>query len=216
MTTALQARPHLRGWFHSVAFVAAVTLCPIVIVFSPGARGVAAVYTGATIGLFGVSAAYHRFGWGVTTREVLRRVDHSMIFVTIAATYTPIALIALPEGPGKLILGVVWTGAAAGVVTRIAWPDAPRPIVVAAYLTVGWAALLVIDHIWVALGVTGFVLIAVGGLLHSAAAIIYASKRPDPWPRWIGFHEVFHLVGTAAIAIHYVAIATVVLPMATA
>lgn len=207
-------RPHLRGWSHVAACAAAIALCPIVIVFSPGARAAASVYTAGTIGLFGISAAYHRFHWGDRMEAVMKRLDHSMIFIAIAATYTPIAVVALPDGPGSLILRIVWIGAIAGVITQLFWPDAPRPILVTLYITVGWAALLVIDDLWHSLGVAGFVLLMVGGLLHTIGAVVYATRRPNPWPRWFGFHEVFHVFVVAAIAAHYVVVATIALPMA--
>lgn len=210
------ARPRLRGWSHAVAAVVAATLCPVVIVLSPGARAAASVFTAAIIGLFAISALYHRFHWGVRMEAVMKRLDHSMIFVAIAATYTPIAAVALPDGPGSLILRVVWIGAAAGVLTQLFWPHAPRPILVTLYITVGWAALLVIDDIWRALGVAGFILLMAGGLLHTVGAVVYATKRPNPWPRWFGFHEVFHVFVIAAIALHYVVIATIALPKGAA
>jgi hemolysin III len=210
------ARPQLRGWSHAVACIVAVILCPIVIVLSPGARTAAAIFTAAIVGLFGISAAYHRFFWGDRMEAIMKRLDHSMIFVAIAATYTPIAAVALDDGPGSLILKVVWIGAGAGVLTQLFWPHAPRPILVTLYITVGWAALLVIDDIWRALGIAGFVLLLVGGLLHTVGAVVYATKSPNPWPRTFGFHEVFHLFVIAAIAAHYVVVATIALPKGAA
>jgi hemolysin III len=212
----LAPKPRLRGWSHAVAAIAAAALCPIVIVFSPGVRVAAAIYAVATIGLFGISALYHRFRWGPRMHTVLRRLDHSMIFVAIAATYTPIAIAALPSGPGRLILTIAWVGAAIGVGTQLLWPGAPRALTVGLYITVGWAAILVIDDIWRAVGLAGFVLLVVGGLLHTVGAIVYATQRPNPWPRWFGFHEIFHLFVVAAIATHYVLVATIALPMGTA
>jgi hemolysin III len=208
----LAPKPRLRGWSHAVAAIAAVALCPIVIVLSPGARAAAAIYAVATIGLFGTSAVYHRFRWGPRMHTVLRRLDHSMIFVAIAATYTPIAVVVLPPGPGTLMLVVAWTGAAVGVGVQLFWPSAPRGIVVGLYLTVGWAALLVIDEIWHAFGTGGFTLMVIGGLLHTIGAVVYAFQRPDPWPRWFGFHEIFHLFVVAAIATHYVMVTMFALP----
>jgi hemolysin III len=208
----LAPKPRLRGWSHAVAAVVAVVLCPIIIVLSPGARVVAAVHAGATIGLLGVSAVYHRFRWGPRMHTVLRRLDHSMIFVAIAATYTPIAVLVLPPGPGRTILAVAWAGAFVGVATQLLWPTAPRALTVGLYVTVGWAAMLVIDDIWRALGVAGFALMLLGGLLHTAGALVYATRRPDPWPTWFGFHEVFHLFVVAAVATHYVMVAGFALP----
>jgi hemolysin III len=211
----LQPKPRLRGWSHVAACLAAVALCPILIVFSPGARVPASLYGAATIGLFGVSATYHRFRWRERAHSVLRRIDHSMIFVAIAATYTPVAL-ALPDGPGALILSLVWTGAAAGVATQLFWPTVPRGVVVSLYVVVGWAALLVIDDVWRSLGVTGFVLLITGGILHTAGAAVYARQRPNPFPTWFGFHEIFHLFVVAAVATHYVAVGFFALPSAAA
>lgn len=208
----LAPKPRLRGWSHAVAAVAAIVLCPFVIVFSPGARTAATIYAVATIGLFGISATYHRFHWGPRMHTALRRLDHSMIFVAIAATYTPIAMIVLPPGPGGLMLAVAWSGAALGVGVQLLWPTAPRGIVVGLYITVGWAALLVIDDIWHAFGTGGFTLMVVGGLLHTIGAVVYATRRPDPWPTWFGFHEIFHLFVVAAIATHYVMVTVFALP----
>ncbi len=212
----LAPKPRLRGWSHAVAAMAAIALCPIVIVFSPGVRAAAAVHAGATIGLFAISALYHRFWWGPRMHTVLRRLDHSMIFVAIAATYTPIAIAVLPPGPGRLILTVAWVGAAIGVSTQLLWPGAPRALTVSLYIAVGWAAMLVIDDIWHGLGPAGFALLLIGGLLHTTGAVVYATQRPDPWPGWFGFHEIFHLFVVAAIAVHYVMVATIALPKGAA
>ena len=115
-----------------------------------------------------------------------------------------------------MILTVAWVGAAIGVGTQLLWPSAPRALTVALYIAVGWAAMLVIDDIWRAIGLAGFVLLLGGGLLHTAGAVVYATRRPDPWPRWFGFHEIFHLFVVAAIATHYVLVATIALPMGNA
>lgn len=207
----LAPKPHLRGWSHTIAAAAAVALCPLLIVFSAGSRATAALFASATIGLFSVSALYHRFRWGPRSHALLRRIDHSMIFVAIAATYTGIA-ISLPAGPQRLILALVWTGAAAGVLIQLFWSSAPRWLVVGLYVLVGWSALVVIDSIWAALGPGAFALLLIGGCLHTIGATVYATKHPDPWPRWFGFHEIFHLCVVAAVASHYVVVAFVALP----
>ena len=207
-SVAVEVRPLLKGWSHVAAAVAAVALCPILIALSPaGTRAPAAIYAGCVIALFAISGAYHLVEWRPAVHGVLQRLDHSMIFVVIAATYTPIAVVALPEAQGQLILTVVWAGALSGVAVRLAWPHAPRKLLVGLYLVVGWVALLVIVDIWRSLGVAGFVLIIAGGLLHTIGGLVYARKRPDPWPRVFGFHEVFHLFVVAGIACHYVAVA---------
>lgn len=214
-TSADQAsKPKLRGWSHFVAFVAAMTLAPILIVFSPGvaARFVAAEYAYAIAALFGVSALLHRGDWSPKAHLLLRRLDHSMIFVAIASTYTPVALLELPRRTGLILLGVVWTGALLGIASRVLWTNAPYPVIALPYVITGWAAVAVVGDVWDALGVAGFVLIIVGGGLYTLGAIIYALHKPNPWPRWFGYHEIFHLLVIAGAAVHYVAIAFFVLP----
>ncbi len=213
---AAALRPRLRGWFHAAACIAAVTLAPIVIVAAPGGapRGVIALYAGAIVALFGISAVYHRVPWAHRAREIMKTLDHSMIFVAIAATYTPVAAFGLHGDDRLMLLLVVWIGAAVGVASKILWPGAPKALAVATYLAVGWAALLVIDDLWRSLGVAGFVLLIVGGLLYSGGALIYALRNPDPWPRWFGYHELFHVLVIAAAAVHYVAVTFVALPKA--
>lgn len=212
----MTAKPSLRGWSHFVAFIAAVALCPIAIIFAPNGAptAAAAIFSGSVIGLFGVSAAFHRGSWGPRMHTVMQRLDHSMIFVAIAATYTPFAVTALPPGPGRLILWVVWIGASVGVAFRLAWPSAPSALVALAYLAVGWSCLLVIDDLWRSLSAAALVLLLTGGVLHTIGAVVYATKRPNPWPRVFGFHEVFHVFTIAAVACHYVAISVFALPMA--
>lgn len=206
--TAVTVRPLLKGWSHLVAAVAAIALCPILIALSPaGTRGVAGIFSGCVIALFLISGLYHRIQWSPRPHRIMKRLDHSMIFVVIAATYTPIAAVALPQTQGRVILSIVWAGALAGVLLNLLWPSAPRPVIVAPYLIVGWVAIAVIVDIWRALGVAGFILLVSGGVLHSIGAVIYARKRPDPWPTVFGFHEIFHLFVIGGIACHYVVVA---------
>lgn len=206
--TAVAVRPLLKGWSHIIAAVAAVVLCPILIALSPdGTRWPAAVFSIGVIALFTISGIYHRVQWGERAFNFMRRLDHSMIFVVIAATYTPIAAVALPQTEGRLILAIAWAGAVGGVVLHLAWPSAPRAVIVAPYLMIGWVAIIVIADIWRAIGVAGFILMLTGGILHSVGALIYARKWPDPWPTVFGFHEVFHLFVIAGIACHYVLVA---------
>ena len=173
-----------------------------------------AVYAIAVVGVFAVSAAYHRFDWTPQVEALIRRLDHSMIFVFIAATYTPVGFFALEPSSARLVLSVVWSGAALGVIGRVAWLDAPRWLLIAPYPIVGWAALLVIGDVWRGLGVAGSTLLFIGGGLYTLGALIYAFRRPDPWPRWFGYHEIFHLLVIAAVAVHYVAITFFALPLA--
>ena len=208
-------KPKLRGLSHLLAFASAMTLAPILIVISPGVapRFVAAEFGYAIAALFGVSALYHRGNWSPKSRLLLRRLDHSMIFVAIASTYTPVAIYGgLPGRVGPTLLAVVWTGAVVGIITRIAWTKAPYPVIALPYVATGWAAIVVIDDIWNSIGVAGFVLIAVGGACYTLGALLYALHKPNPWPKWFGYHEIFHLLVVAGATLHYIAIAFFVLP----
>ena len=177
-------------------------------------RAVVAVYAVAVVGLFGVSAIYHRFDWTPPVHAIIRRLDHSMIFIFIAATYTPMAFFALEPGAARLVLGVAWSGALLGIIGRVVWLNAPRWVLVAPYPIVGWMAMLVIGDLWQAMGIAGISLLFAGGGMYSVGALIYATRRPNPWPRWFGYHEIFHLLVVAAVAAHYVAIAFFALPLA--
>ncbi len=209
-------KPRLRGRSHEYAFVVAVTLAPMMIVATPGiaARFVTALYVMAIAALFGISALYHRVDWSPAARNRMRRLDHSMIFVAIAGTYTPIAVFALSAGVARVVLVVVWFGALIGIGIRNLWPHAPKPLAAAPYVAVGWVAVFVTFDMWRSLGVAGFTLVAVGGLLYTFGAAIYAFRRPDPWPRTFGYHEIFHLLVIGGATLHYVSIAFVALPKA--
>jgi len=201
-------RPLLKGWSHLIAAVAAIALCPILIALSPGGtRAAAAIFSGCVIALFAISGLFHRVDWSPRPHGIMQKLDHSMAFIVIAATYTPIAVVALPQTEGRWILVLAWAGALGGVALNLLWPTAPRAVVVAPYLFVGWLAVFVVNDVWRALGVAGFILLVAGGVLHSVGAVIYARKRPDPWPTVFGFHEVFHLFVIAGVACHYVTIA---------
>jgi hemolysin III len=173
----------------------------LLIVFSrtPAGRVGAAVWLAGSLVLFGTSALYHRGSWSPRTLATLRRLDHANIFTFIAATYTPLALVLLPE-PG-LLLGIIWGTAAVGITVTLAWPGRPRWLDVVLYLLLGWAVG----------GAAVVVLILLGGLCYSVGAVIYALKRPDPSPEWFGFHEIFHACTIAAALCHFAAIALVVL-----
>ncbi len=207
-------KPRFRGTSHLLAFVSALTLAPVMIVSAPGLgpRLVMAVYTVAIVGLFGISALYHRNDWGDRGFLIMRRLDHSMIFVAIAGTYTPIALFGLPSSSARLVLLVVWIGAILGIISRVAWTDAPYPVIAGPYVAVGWACLLVVGDVWRSLGAAGFILLLVGGLLYTAGAAVYAVRRPDPWPLTFGYHEVFHVFVIGGAAVHYVVVAFFALP----
>ena len=202
-------RPRYRGLLHMLAFSSALTLAPILVVLTPGIapRFVMAIYAVAIVGLFGVSALYHRTDWTPNGSAIVRRIDHSMIFLATAATHTPIALLALPTAPGWILFGLVWGGALLGIAGRLLFTGAPQAVIAAPYVIVGWSSLVVIDHVWRSLHVAAFVLLLTGGLAYTLGALVYARRRPDPWPSTFGYHEVFHALTIVGAACHYVVIA---------
>ena len=202
-------KPALRGFIHLLAFSSALTLAPILIVSTPGLadRFIVAGYALSIVALFGVSALYHRVDWEGPAAARMRKLDHSMIFIAIAATHTPVALIAMPPGPGWTLFTIVWVGAVVGILSRVFLPQAPAWLVAAPYVLVGWSSLVVVNHVWNAVDLAGFILLLVGGLFYTAGAVIFALKRPDPWPDYFGFHEIFHVCTVAGAACHYLTIA---------
>ena len=209
---AVAARPRLRGWLHLWAFAVSVAAGIVLVSVVGATRGAEAavatsIYAVTVCLLFGVSATYHRVKWTRPGRHaLLARLDHSMIFVFIAGTYTPFAVLAMPEHTGKIVLTVVWLGALGGVLLKTSWINAPRWLGVPLYLALGWVAVFVAPSLLTHGGVATFVLVIVGGLIYTFGGIVYGLKRPDPWPRTFGYHEVFHLCTVVAAACHMVAI----------
>ncbi len=179
---------------------------------TPEAQISAAIFATTAALLFGTSALFHRGSWSPRVKGLLRRMDHSNIYLIIAGTYTPFAVLSLPPGKGQTLLLIVWVGALAGVIFRVFWIGAPRWLYTSVYVGIGWIAIFFLPDLVAGAGVTAVVLIAVGGVLYSAGAVVYGLKRPDPWPRWFGFHEVFHSLTIAAFTVHYVAVSIVVYP----
>jgi hemolysin III len=210
-----ELRPRLRGVIHAYAFWFALAAGLALVVLAQGARARAGagVYALGLCGLFAGSALYHRWRWDPRWRPLLRRIDHSTIFVFIAATYTPVALLVLHGALATAVLIAVWAGAIAGIVFSLAWITAPRVLVAATYLALGWVAVIATPQLIHNAGLAPTLLIAAGGLLYSGGATVYAIKRPDPWPATFGFHEVFHTLVTAAAVVHFVAIAGWVVPL---
>jgi hemolysin III len=205
------ARPRLRGWLHVWAFALSIGTGAALVGVTAQARGDRAVmatsiYASTVSLLFGTSALYHRVAWTPLRHAIMARLDHSMIFVFIAGTYTPFALLVLPARTGDLVLTVVWVGAAAGVALKSAWISAPRQLTVPLYLALGWVAVLVFPELLQHGGVAAFVLLVAGGLLYSVGAVVYALRRPNPVPHVFGYHEVFHLCTVVAAMCHYLAI----------
>jgi hemolysin III len=209
-----ELRPRLRGVFHEWAFFAALAAGAMLVVFAEGALAMLSswVYAVALAAMFGASALYHRFPWRTAARRLwARRLDHSMIFVFIAGTYTPFALLAFEGATRWLLLLIAWLGAALGLVLELLWVDSPRWLSAVAYLLVGWVGILAIPQMFSGVGVAGTVLVIVGGGLYTLGALVYAAKWPDPFPRTLGFHEVFHLLVVAAAVTQFVAVTFVVL-----
>jgi hemolysin III len=210
--------PRLRGVSHTVAFFLAVAAAIVVVVLAPTGRATVAVaiYGAGLIALFGGSALYHRWPGPPRFKPLLKRIDHSTIFVFIAASYTPVALVVLHGAIVWVILGVAWGGAAAGVAFSLVRIEAPRGVIAGSYLALGWVVVIVLPQLISTLKPEPLVLLAAGGLLYSAGAVIYARQRPDPWPRTFGFHEVFHALVIVAAAAQYVALVGWLLPSAGA
>ncbi|MGI8920686.1 MAG: PAQR family membrane homeostasis protein TrhA [Solirubrobacteraceae bacterium] len=202
-------RPLLRGLLHVYTFWVALAAASVLFALAPsGAARVAALIYGVGLcALFGGSGLYHRWRGSLRWKRLLRRIDHSTIFVFIAATYTPVALLVLHGSLQWIVLVCAWVGAAAGVTFSLAWIDAPRWLVAGTYLALGWIAVVALPELLQRAGIAPFVLLAAGGLLYTIGAVVYGAQRPDPWPRVFGFHEIFHTLVIAAATAHFVAIA---------
>jgi hemolysin III len=207
-------RPRLRGWLHLGSVPVALVLGIALVVAAPGAEGTLAalVYAIAVVALFAASATYHRGRWRADVRAWLQRVDHAMIFVLIAGTYTPICVLTLDGALGTGLLLVVWVGAVLGVVLQLVPFAKPRLLEVAVYIGLGWAAVAAMPQLVDELGWGATSLVGLGGLLYTVGAIAYALKRPDPVPHVFGYHEVFHAFTIAAAGAHYAVIAFWVVP----
>jgi hemolysin III len=198
--------PILRGVSHlwTVPFAAAGALALVALADGPAGRAAAAIYGLGLIALFAGSATYHRWRWDPRWRPLLRRIDHATIFVFIAASYTPVAVLVLH---GTALLVVIWAGAAAGVAFSLAWIDAPRALQAALYIGLGWVVVGATPELLHRLGIAPVALFGAGGVLYTVGAMVYARQRPDPWPRTFGYHEVFHACVIGAAACHFTAIA---------
>ena len=209
---ATHVKPRMRGVLHYYSFLVSIATGAVLIALAASTvSGTAALATsvyGATVlGLFGVSALYHRRWWtSLRVRAWMKRLDHSMIFLFIAGTYTPFTLLSMPQPTGYVVLTVVWSGAIAGVLLKLAWPHAPRWLGTPIYIALGWVAVFVLPELLSHAGVAAFVLLMVGGLFYTLGAVFYATRWPNPWPRVFGHHEFFHAATVLAALSHYVAI----------
>lgn len=202
----VEPKPRWRGWIHAGMFPVAIAAGIVLISLAHGAvaKWASVVYTLSSMLLFGVSALYHRFDWKPSTKQVFRRLDHANIFLLIAGTYTPIALLALPLDKGVLLLVLVWAGALLGIGFRVFWIGAPRWLYVPLYVLLGWAAVMFLVDIYHA-SPAAMVLVIVGGLLYTLGSVVYGLKRPNPVPGVFGFHEIFHALTVLAFLCHWTA-----------
>jgi len=204
-------KPRLRGWLHAYAFFIALA-CGTVLVtlaaFRPGIAPVVsvAIYSITVCGLFGISALYHRRVWSERGYQVMRRLDHAMIFIFIAGTYTPFCVLLLDQGKAVLLLALVWGGAIAGAAVSLIWPHAPRWVSAPMYIALGWVAVAVLPDILHNGGVAALVLLLAGGAAYTVGAVFYALRRPNPWPTVFGHHEFFHACTLVAAICHQIAV----------
>jgi hemolysin III len=203
-------RPRLRGVLHQWAFVVSLAagVCLVLGAGSVRARVATAVYALSVAALFGTSALYHRVDWRtIGARRWMRRLDHTMIFVLIAGTYTPFGLLVLHGTVALVILIAVWSAALAGAVFKLVWIDAPGWLAAALYISIGWIAVIALPDLVDRLGIGAVLALALGGILYSVGGVIYARRRPDPAPAVFGYHELFHLLVIAAAALQYAVVA---------
>ncbi len=205
-TQPTEAKPLWRGWIHAGMFPLTIAAGIVLIWLADGAtaKWAAAVFTLTSMMLFGNSALYHRFNWRPTVKMTFKRIDHANIFLLIAGTYTPLALLALPPEKGIMLLVLVWAGALLGIGFRVFWIGAPRWLYVAIYLLLGWAAVMYMGDLY-RVSPPMMILVIAGGLCYSVGAVVYAMKRPNPWPGYFGFHEIFHTLTVVAFMCHWAA-----------
>lgn len=201
-------KPRLRGVSHEIGFFVALVggVWVIATAATSLASGVTAIYAVTLALMLGVSASYHRGTWRAIVEQRWKRADHAMIFMFVAGSYTPICVLGVGGSSGMKMLALVWLGAALGVLRAVVWVRAPRMVATALYVALGWLAVAFWHEVSSSLGTTLLRLLIAGGLLHTVGAIIYALRRPDPLPRWFGYHEVFHVLVIAACTCHFVVI----------
>jgi hemolysin III len=209
---AAVVKPKMRGWLHAGTFPLAVAAGIVIVILAPNEKaGIAsAIFSITAALLFGVSAVYHRGNWSAKADRVLHRLDHANIFLIIAGSYTPFAVLLLPTGTAQTLLWIVWGCALSGIAFRVIWIEAPRWLYVPVYIALGWVAIFYSDDFLKTGQIAAFTLIVVGGVLYTLGAVVYGTKRPNPSPRWFGFHEVFHAFTVVAFIAHYVAVSLIV------
>ena len=195
-------KPKLRGWIHAITAPLALAACIVLTVLAPTTtlKIGSAVYLACSLLLFANSGVYHISNghFPVKVSQLLRRIDHANIYLLIAGTYTPLALALMTPDHQRLVLGIIWTGAVIGMVANVCWITAPRWLFTILYVVLGWVAVWFIPELYLAGGAAIVILIASGGVIYTLGAVVYALKKPDPLPRWFGFHEIFHACTVAA------------------
>jgi len=203
-------KPRLRGVLHELAFVVAVALGVVLVEHANHGlrpRVAAVAFAVSVAAMFGASALYHRVNWSPGARRWMRRLDHAMIYGLIAGTYTPFGLLVLHGSWRIVVLAVVWSGAAAAVVLKVAWVDGPKWLAAVIGIGLGWVGVIVAPQLVHRIGISGFSLLLAGGVAYTAGAIVYALRRPDPLPAFFGYHEIFHALVIAAVAFQYSVVA---------
>ncbi len=210
---AVARRPKLRGVLHQYAFFVSLVLGAALVFGAETAREriAAAIFAASVSAMLGISALYHRVVWPPAPRRWIRRLDHAAIFMLIAGTYTPFGLLALDGAWRVAVLSIVWIGAVAAIVVKVAWIDAPRWVAAVLAVGLGWVGVFAIPKIHERTGMMALVLLALGGLFYTAGAVVYARRRPDPLPSTFGYHEIFHALVVAAAGCQYTAVAIFVL-----
>lgn len=211
---AERVKPRLRGVFHQWAFVLAIPLGVVLVLAAETTRAriAAAAFAASVVLMFGASALYHRPNWSPKWRAWLRRLDHAGIYCLIAGSYTPVGLLALHGAWQTVVLAIVWSGAAAAIFIRLFWITAPKWLSAAVGISLGWVGIVAMPEIYFRVGLACVLLILAGGILYSLGAVVYALRRPDPFPTVFGYHEIFHLLIVVAVALQYSAIAFYVVP----
>ena len=207
-------KPRFRGRIHQVAFFVSIPAGVVLVLLAhgPAATAVAAVYAASLAAVFGSSAAYHRGRWTERARRRMKRLDHSMIFVLIAASYTPVAVLVLGGTWEAVLLSLAWAGAVAGITLKMARPDGHHVIGGILYMGLGWLAVIALPQLFAQLSAAESVLMVAGGLLYTGGAIVFATRRPDPSPSTFGYHEIWHAFMVAAACCHYAMILLILLP----
>jgi hemolysin III len=210
--TTPPVKPSWRGWQHAAMFPVVLIAGLVLVATAPTSAGrvSSAIFASTALLLFGVSALLHRGSWSTNVEAILRRLDHANIYLIIAGTYTPFAVLTLPQNSGKLLLSIVWAGALVGVVLTVFWIGVPRWLSTSLYVVVGWIVVFFLPELVDEAGLGVVVLIAIGGVLYTLGAVVYATKWPNPSEHTFGFHEVFHLLTIAAFTAHYIAVWIVV------